>query len=315
MQIGADYLYVVWNMFDSGSNFMRTVILRFPLEALASGSGFGYSYWSTDWFTVVPVQGAHHAMYFASNWPPDSPQNSRLRIWRWYEDSGSYTYWDKTVASSWTLTGRGYAHCGAANGNWCYRGDQRVLTGARYSIYTDGITEDRQPGRKVLAWWWNVAEGGGFPYPYADAAAFFEDNMTQLSGNLGRPLIYSGSYCAWYPSVTPNKRQDLGMVIHWATGGNLKPSAYCAIADDYTTAPPGWVLYNFARSYARPSDEKWGDYNTCREFEPSEKLWVGATHVIPGDTDCAAQTGCSAPVYVVFGRERDYWSWHRWMNK
>ena len=311
MQIGADYLYFSWNMFSQAGVFQRSVMFRIPLEDLVSGSGFAYDWYSTDWFTLVPVQGAYHTMYFASNWPHAAPQNNRLRIWRWDEDAVGMSYWTRTVASAWTLTGRGNAQCGTANGNWCDRGDQRLQTGARYSINSDGGGEDRIRGRKVVGWWWNVGEGDGFSQPYTDAAAFFEYDMTQVGGYLGRPYVY-GSWCFWYPSVTPNKRQDLGMVIHVGDGGDMNPNAYFAIADDYVSAPPGWVVTRFARSNARPSDEKWGDYNTVREFEPSEKVWVGAAHIIPGSTDC---TACSIPVYTVFGRERDYWSWHRWRNK
>jgi hypothetical protein len=301
-----------WNGTSGTSDdyFVRTVVLQFPIDTLANCAAVSPVYFTTDWFTVVPVQGAWHTMYFASNWPPDAPQNNRLRIWRWDEDGGA-VYWTKTI-HTWTFTDRGDADCGSASGDWCDRGDQRVLTGARYSIYSDGIAEDRQRGRKILGWWWNVQEGGGYPMPYTEAAAFYEDDMTLLPGYLGRPLVWSDTSCAWYPSVTPNKRQDLGMVIHWSDGTDLNPSAYFAIADDYATAPPGWTVWRYARSRGRPSDEVWGDYNTVREFEPTQKAWVAGSHYIDEDYDCA---NCANPLYLVFGRERDYFSWRRWRMK
>ena len=318
MQIGADYLYIVWNMFDWNGTattdddyFVRTVVLRWPLEELANCAGFSYNYFESDWFTLVPVQGAWHTMYLASNWPPSPPQNNRLRIYKWEEDSTTIYWWDKTI-HTWTTTGRHDAQCGSASGNWCDRGDQRVLTGARYTISSDGVVDDRIPGRKILGWWWNVGEGGDFAMPYTDAAAFYEDTMTQVGGWLGRPYVWSPETCIWYASVTPNKRQDLGMVVHWGDGTNLRPSAYFSIADDYTWAPPGWTVYRYAISRARPSDNVWGDYNTVREFEPTQKVWVAGSHVIRNTTNCS---NCSEPVYLVFGRSRDYYSWRRWRGK
>ena len=85
IQLGADYLYMAWNMFNAASNWTRTVVLRWPLDSLTACAGFNYSYWSTtSWFTVVPVQGADHVMYWASNYPQrrrtiESPSGSGLR--------------------------------------------------------------------------------------------------------------------------------------------------------------------------------------------------------------------------------------------
>ncbi len=306
MQLGADYLYIAWNMFNQAGSWTRTVMLRWPLDAIAAGAGFSYNYYAqSDWFTFVPVSGADHAMYFASNW--ENPPYDRLRVYRWYEDSASLTVWTKTVAA-WTPTGRGDAQCGTPN--WTARLDQRLLTGARYNIYNDGIAEPRQPGREILAWWWTVQEGGGFTWPYIDAAAFYEDTMGQLPGYLGRPYIFSGSYCFAYPSTFPNLRGDQGMVFNYSSGsaGFHKPGIAYALADDYATAPPGWFFYPIALSLAGPSDLKWGDYNTSRAFQ-RQHAWIAAAHYIPTATNC---TNCSVPIYWAFGRERDLNSWKMW---
>jgi hypothetical protein len=318
VQIGADYLYIVWNMFDWNGTpdtdddyFVRTVVLRWPIDELSKCESFGFNYFTTDWFTLVPVQGAWHTMYLASNWPPDPPQNNRLRIYKWEEDSTTIYWWDKSI-HTWTATGRYDAQCGGSSGNWAYRLDQRVLTGARYSINSDGIQDPRIPGRKILAWWWTVGEGGDFAHPYIDAAAFYEEDMTQVGGWLGRPYVWSSEFCFAYPSCTPNKRQDLGMVFHYAEGPAWNPDVAYTLADDYTWAPPGWTFYTVRDSNARPSDRVWGDYNTVREYEPSQKIWVAGSHYIPTAVNCE---DCSEPLFFVFGRRRDYWSYYRWKSK
>jgi len=307
MQMGADYLYLAWNMFNQSGYWTRTVMLRFPLDALAAGSNFSFNYYAqSDWFTFVPVSGSPHAMYFASNW--EQPPYNRLRIWRWYEDSTSVSWWTKTVAA-WTGTGSGDAHCGSPN--WLGRVDMRLLTGARYTIYSDGIAESRQPGRDVIAWWWTVAEGGGFTHPYIEAAAFYEDTIAQLPGYLGRPYVY-GSYCFAYPSAAPNIRGDLGMVFNFAdsSAGFQKPKAGYALADDYDHAPPGWSVHGIVASTAGASDQKWGDYNTVRASDGPDIAWGAGVHAITGPTNNCSE--CSSPISIFFGRERDKKSWQMW---
>jgi hypothetical protein len=306
MQLGADYLYIAWNLFDQNSIWTRTVMLRWPLDALATGGAFTYNYYDqSQWFTFVPVSGAHHTMYWASNW--EQPPYDRLRIWRWDEDSTAISWWTKTIVP-WTPTGTGMAHCGTPN--WLARTDMRVLTGARYSIYSDGIAEPRERGRKVLGWWWNVAEGGGFAHPYIEGAAFYEDTMVQLPGFLGRPYIWGSEYCFAYPSIAPNHRQDLGAVFNFSDGPDWhKPKSAYSLADDYTWAPPGWIFYGATASLAGPSDQVWGDYNTVRASHGPAYAWTAGVHVIRQAANCA---NCSEPVIFFFGRERDKKSWQQW---
>lgn len=306
MQLGTDYLYIAWNMFNQAGSWTRTVMLRWPLNALAAGAGFSYNYYeNSSWFTFVPVSGASHAMYFASNWDMSAPYDS-LAIWRWYENSGSLSVWVKTIPA-WTASGRGDLHCGTPN--WMARSDMRVLTGARYSVYMDGVAGDpRQPGRMVLGWWWNVAEGGGFTYPYINGAAFYEDTMTLLPNYLGRPLVY-GSWCFSYPSFAPNSRGDLGGVFNFSWSPNFQlPSVAYTMADDVWGAPPGWAVYGAAGSNGGASDAKWGDYNTTRAFQLGT-TWLAGSHFIPTAGNCS---NCSVPLWMGFGRERDGTNFRYW---
>jgi hypothetical protein len=316
IQLGANYMYLAWNMFNQAGNWTQTVMLKIDLDVLAAAGPFSGSYFAvTDWFTFVPVQGAYHSTYFASNWPTTAAnvQGRDFRIYKWDEDSGTITFVTRQLAATFLPTDRNDAVCGGTSGNWCARYDMRVLTGARYSINSDPIDSARYPGRKVVGWWWNVAQGGGFALPYIDAAAFFEDTLTQVSGFAGRPYIWGADiYCFAYPSISPNKRQDLGGVFHYSEGPDWNPYIAFTIADDYTHAPPGWIFYEAQFSNARPSDNKWGDYNTVREYEPTQKVWAGASHYIQKVNDC---TNCGEPIYFVFGRDRDWPSWRRWKGK
>ena len=305
LQIGADYLYIATNMFNASDQWTRTVLLRWPLDSLRTCAGFSYNYYSsTTWFTFVPVQGADHIMYFASDWPSTAPANSRINIWTWNENSTTVASTTKTVAA-WTTTNRNGV-CGSATGNWVTRADQKLLTGARYMIHGNSL---QIPGRKVLGWWWNVRAGGSFAQPYIEGAAFYEDNLTQLSGVQGRPLIWNSSTCYHFPSAAANRRGDLALVFNYGTGTNQNPSVAFAIADDNVPTPPGFSLSSVRISNARPSDNNWGDFNTVRPFYPTEDVWVAGAHYIPNTTNC---TGCGSPIFFAFGRERDFASWNRW---
>ena len=148
--------------------------------------------------------------------------------------------------------------------------------------------------------------------PYIDGAAFFEDTMTQVPGLPGRPFVWNSSTCFLYPSAAANRRGDVALLFHTSAGLAKRPAVSYAIADDYTAAPPGWFYFTAMTSNARPSDNKWGDYNTLRSFIPSQDTWTAASHYIPGATNC---TNCSAPIVFNFGRSRDFRSWFRWRNK
>lgn len=311
IQLGADYLYITWNMYDNttpvaNAKYTRSVIIRFPLDTLATCSGgSGNQQSTTDWVTLVPIQGADHTMYYASNWPTTSPQNSRIAIWKWDEDSTSVASTVKDI-TAWSITSKASATCGATTGNWAARIDSRLLTGARYNINGKNI---KVPGRKVLGWWWSVKQDANFSNPYVDAAAFYEDTLEQVSGGQGRPYIHDPSVCYSYPSVAVNQRGDLGLIVHYGSGASKNPSIGYAMADNFVDAPPGWSLYNVKTSNGRPADNKWGDYNTVRVFDPSHDIWAGAAHYI------SSATGTGTPVYFSFGRERDTQSWNYWYNK
>ena len=162
LQLGADYLYLAWNTYNKSSSWVRSVILRLPLDALAAGEQFTYEYYSDDeWFNFVPLQGASHSMYWASNWPVSFPRNNRIAIWKWDEHAEEISSVIQTI-HSWSFTNRGDAQCGSVEGNWADRYDQRLQTGARYEIHG---TDTQVAGRKVLAWWWNVRAGDSFLYP------------------------------------------------------------------------------------------------------------------------------------------------------
>ena len=296
IQLGAESMYIAWNMFNATGHWTRTLMLRFPLDELNECEEFSYNYYATSgWFTFVPVQGADDRMYFASNWAMEAPDN-RLGIWRWDESTSNPTFYSRTI-TPWSYTSRNEAICGDLSGNWAARTDDRLLAGARFKY------DSLYPDRPVLGFWWNVKQGGDFPHPYIEGVAFFEDSLTGVPGSQGRPLIYTNSTCHLYPSAASNPEGHLAMVFHYGYGANLRPAVAFTVADTDLSTPPGFLYFLVQASKARPSDQKWGDYNTVRWLQSSPDYWSAGSHYIPQAEDCST---CAAPVYFTFKRGEMY---------
>jgi hypothetical protein len=308
MQLGADFLYIAYNVFNASDQWQRTVMLRLPLDVLGfcNTDPFTYNYYAnSSWFTFVPVQGADHVMYFASNRPNVSPFN-RVAIWRWDEAVASPSSVVRTV-TAWKFTSRGQAQCGSTTGNWTARYDDRLLAGVRHSVQGTA-------GRVFLTWFWNARQGGSFPNPYIEAVTVDQGRLVlPASVPSNRPLVWSSTTCFAYPSAAVNNRGDIGLVVNSGTGTDKNPDVAFALADDNAPLPPTWNFTTVISSNGRPTDNRWGDYNTTRVFEPSGRVWVASSHYLTASG--ASGTGVQKPIYFVYGRERDMPSFLRWSDK
>ncbi len=201
----------------------------------------------------------------------------------------------RTVAA-WNYTNRGQAICGSSSGNWAARTDDRLLTGARYEIQGSNLIV---PGRNVLGWWWNVKQGGNFPRPYIDGAAFYEDTLTQVGGAQGRPSDVELKHVLPLPKHGIQQARRLGRGVQLQHRLGADPIRGHRHRRRLRGAPPGWSIFGVRTSNARPSDNKWGDYNTVRRFNPTPNTWVAGAHFIAGTSNCAT---CASPVFFNFGR-------------
>jgi hypothetical protein len=279
-----DYLYLATNLFSNGSGaWSSTRVLRISLDALRDGASLSISYHAnTTQFNATPTQGASDIMYWGTH-----SSTTSLIIRGWAEDSNSVSVWTRTVPA-WTSTSRGQAYCGNSD-NWGGRTDHRILAG--------------WVAKGVIGFMWNVQEGSGFTYPYVNAATFDEATKNYLA----RPYAFNSSYCILYPSMSVNSRGHLGLVLNY---GSI-PSIWASMDDDYNGAPPGWQVVTVASGSFRPTDDKWGDYNTSRPMHPADVVWQGSGHTLNTSGSCCN----AAPRYFVFGRERDRLSWTYWRDK
>jgi hypothetical protein len=215
-----------------------------------------------------------------------------FKVYSQPESSNTLTSVTKTIPA-WTSTTRNSAHCITPNGrNPCGRTDHRLTAG--------------WVSKGVIGFFWNVKEGGGFAYPYINAATFRETDKAVL----GRPYIFNQNYAFQYGAAAPNARGDIGIACFAEGGSQGYPQLLVGVDDDYTVAAAPWALFFAASSTNWGLDgggqEGSGDYLRVRAHNPAHTAWTASGYI-----------GTGSPVvykgrYVVFGRERETRSWNRW---
>jgi len=93
MELGAGCLYLSLNVLDASGAWMRSVMLRFPLNELIQRAGFLYAYYqSSEWSTFVPVSVVEQRIFWASKWPAEPAPSSKVGIWAWDEGEAAIQY-------------------------------------------------------------------------------------------------------------------------------------------------------------------------------------------------------------------------------
>ena len=168
------HLYFTSNTFDNFGDFVRTVIVRLPLEDLVNARiPDGQVHFSNQVGTFTPVQGAKDIMYWAAH-----INNARMAIYSWNDDLPASTIQRNIVEIPvWNLDPTLYdCPTPEVENNWCARSDHRITNG-----WISGNT---------VGFFWNVDRGGEFPWPYVEAASFNTESMTYQ----GRPLIWNPNF-------------------------------------------------------------------------------------------------------------------------
>jgi hypothetical protein len=281
MALGTNYLYVTSNMFGIANPqpFKRTLIMRLPLDALATGAGFGFNYFAdSSHASFRAAQGLGTTAYWGAH-----NSTSSMRIFRWSENSGTI-FWDDVGVNAWSNAGRlcpGPAGCAS---NWCGDLDSRITGAALGKIpYSD---------EGVLTFMWSASQGGSFPFPYQDVARFRTSDRTLID----QPIIWN-STAAWaYGNIAPNIRGDLGVSIFFG-GGTSCQDHVIGIIDEYNLAPGTFIIANASNT---GNVTRSGDYLGCRPHWPDGLNWIAS-----GFSYQSALGGYVAPNYDLFGRDRD----------
>ena len=254
-----NFLYVGTNAFtvSTPSRFARSVILRFPLDALANGSNLDYrSYSTTTYGSLRFVQGARDVMYFASH-----SSTSQMRVFKWPEATNSVSTFDVNV-SLWSRS-QPYFSAGPDGNNWLGRCDHRITGGA--------VAGD------VLTFAWTSNNFNERPRPYVRVVNISAANESLIN----EPDIWNQEMAFAYPALCPNNRGDLGITL-FAGGGDYHPGHVVGVRDAQRGV---WDLAASRYGTNGPDDGKWGDYLGILPYSDSGASWIASGYTLRGGSN------------------------------
>jgi hypothetical protein len=285
MATSNNFLYLTSNIYNSSDAATGKILIRIPLAQLAAAASINFVYWKEGpGATITPVQGATTTMYLGSA----LSSAGTFKVYSQAESQNTLTNVTKTIPA-FTATSRN-GKCLVPNGrNPCGRSDTRVTAG--------------WVAKGVIGFFWNVKEGGGFTYPYINAATFRESDKTVL----GRPYLFNQSFAFHYGAAAPNSRGDIGIACLIAGGNQGYPKFVVGLDDDYVGA---WTLLTAVSStnwgFSGSGGEGAGDYLRVRAHNPASTIWTASGYY-----------GLGNPVFyrgrfAAFGRDRERRNWNRW---
>jgi hypothetical protein len=289
-----NYLYMSWNMFNAVGSYVRSRVMRWPIQPMSQCQSLSFSFFDDTGGTMTPANGGTSKAYIGQH-----RSTSTLRVYSWQEFTDTINIFDRSIPA-WTTTNRTSAHCACPDGNDpCQRLDSRITSGyvKRHKALAFSQLE-------IVGFFWTVAEGAGFPFPYSNNAWFYTNTMNYG----GRDFIWNNERALIYPAASTDRRGNIGIVADWV-GGSGYTSVVVMKDDDTDGLAPPFIFDFAAQGDACPSNDQWGDYNRVREFMPVGTCWLGTGHVLQGGT-----TGNFVhPYYFIFGNPRDFYSCYlRW---
>jgi hypothetical protein len=289
-------LFVTWNDYPPNSGFNASGIARFPLDALATCAGFGYTFVdrNTEFtFALAQQPSAHDQFYWVSNWMLDGTVNGQnLRIFQWADNSGSYS-WVTRGINAYTF---GTAACGLPN--WCSRLDPRsesvVITPAEYRAQANSAFA----GDDIL----EVAATAG-PSSFSSGHNYVVYNYFKLHSltYIGNDQTYGSTNFA-YPGCAVNEKGYVGCSL---SQGNNAPGGIIILQDNVSPTQP-WA-YSFPVNGISGASA-WGDYMETNPWHPGG----GPFQTVQWNM---SSLGAVQPYYIVWGRGSDTNDFNRWNTK
>lgn len=265
LALSNNHLFFTSNMFDRDGDFIRTIIVRLPLDELANARTPIVDYYiSNQVGTFTPIQGAKDTMFWAAH-----VDNAHMALYKWNEAS-PVTGIERRIVEIplWTFEPALYdCPTPLEDNNWCARSDDRITNG--------WISGDH------IGFFWNVEKGGEFPWPYINSAVFNANNMTYE----GRPLLWSPDFAVLYAYASPNDNGQLGLIATFG-GGEVEPSIGASInqLDDNGNLQP-WNLIPIINGTHSPTDNEWGDYLRLRLYNVTGNTWIASGYTLQGGPD------------------------------
>jgi len=264
-----DHLFMSFNLYSVGNDtWTRAVVLRFPLADMTARGALSRQSWSTDQVGSLRfVRGAEDTMWFAGH----ALDNSAIEVFAWDDDDENVDAFSVPIGA-WNEGS--YSSQGPDGIEWLARCDGRITAG--------WIVE----GRLGFAWTANADATHSEPYI----------RVVRIDGVtldvVDEPDLWS-STAAWaYPSVSPNRRGDLGMTAF--TGGPTHPAH---MVGSFRETDAQWAMATVATSSHGPARKAWGDYVDIQADPRRKTYWMASGFVLDG----GSQRHNVRPHVVTFG--------------
>jgi hypothetical protein len=289
-------LFVTWNDYPPNSGFRASGLARMPLDALASGAGFSYSYLTRNTeftFALAQQPSAHDQFYWVSNWMLDGTTNGQnLRVFWWPDNSGTY-FWATRGINPYHF---GTVACGSPN--WCSRLDPRsesvVITPAEFRAQANSAFA----GDQIL----EVAATAG-PSSFSNGNNYVVYNYFKLNSltYIGNDQTYNTTETFAYPGCAVNEKGYVGCAL--AQGLNA-PGGIIILQDNVNPTQP-WGFNFIVNGISGAS--AWGDYTQTNPWRPGGGPFETVLWNVNGST--------VQPFYIVWGRGSDANDYGRWKGK
>jgi hypothetical protein len=283
------FLYLATANFVAG-NWTVSQMRRFDLDRLVecpatiTASVFNSPASPIGQRTWVPAEGTNDAdtMYWGQ-----VENNTTFRIFQWTDAAAAPSSVIRAISPSqfFNATCRG----GVNDVDFIERSSSWDIRGYRLR----GAL-----GRGLVTFVWNAAPDGVHTQEHVHAAQFRQVGLSLVS----QPHVFSNSLCTAYPSISANKRGDLGVVLvrgGRSIGGGGAATAvkgYVALEDEFTPGTAFSALQLVADGTHNP--DRFGDYFTIHPHEPEEKFFSATAFAFLNGTALANVNSR----YVEFGR-------------
>jgi hypothetical protein len=280
------------NNVNIASNFFPTSgaagsgILRLPKVPMSTCSAFGFNFLTrTDNFTFKLAPGSTDTLFWGSNW--GQTNGSSFRVFSWAENSGTYFFFDRTVAAYTFYTRNSGQNCASADGvvaNWCQFADSRTLGAFRAG------------GR--LGFSFNARQDASHPFPYTRVVWF--DEVTK--NYLGAGDQWGTWGAIQFMAMAPNSTGRIGNT--WAWGGGTGTTHFFPGAavnnspNNGIDTSPNFYLFGSGNPCLSGGMSRWGDYLTVRNYKASPTQWVAAGYRMTAN--CGVAGAYSEPHNVHF---------------
>lgn len=284
LTIANNNVYISTNLFGVPQT---AGLLRLPKVPMSTCSAFSYNNLTrTDNFSFKLVPGSTDTLFFGSNW--GQTNGSSFRVFAWPESSGSYSWWDRTVATYTFYTRNSGQNCASTDGvvtNWCQFADSRTL-----GAYRAG---------GLLGFSFNAKQDATHPFPYTRIVRFNESDKSYQGA--------SDQWASWgaiqFMAMAPNNAGRVGNTFAW--GGGTGTTHYYPGAginnapNNGVDTSPNYYLWGDGNTCTYGGLYRWGDYLTIRTYKADQSKWVAAGYAMRGG-NCGAAGVYAEPHNVLF---------------